>query len=116
MSEQTIEQMKAELDQAKNNFKGLCAQLDATKQMMNEQLASNLQLRSTIIIFQNAHKENMDECAKLKTENEALKDQILKQGEDNQVLRDKIAILEAPVTPIEEPVSETNSDEVPPPV
>ena len=38
-----------------NQVKGLNAQLDATKQMLNESLATQLQLRSSVIIFQQSN-------------------------------------------------------------
>lgn len=64
------------LEEAKNNIKGLEAQLNATKQMFNESMASNLQLRSSNILFQQnlqeLHKELNELKAKL-SESEASK-------------------------------------------
>ena len=72
MSEVTIESLQAELATAKghvkqlaDNIKGLVAQLEASKQMLNEQLASNLHIRTNLQIFGNANKEYLENEARL---------------------------------------------------
>lgn len=62
MSDQNIEV------QLQNQIKGLHAQLEATKQMLNESHGSQLQCRATIIIFQQQINESMKEIANLKAE------------------------------------------------
>lgn len=46
--------LQNELEQTKVNFKGALAQLEATKQMLNEHLGSALQTRTNIILL-NTH-------------------------------------------------------------
>lgn len=69
MSDATIEQVKNELEQTKTHMKGVVAQLEAIKQMYNESLQSAIQLRSNVILFQQANQE-------LNQENHVLKDQL----------------------------------------
>lgn len=59
MTQETINNLTAENTTLKNeaaqhkaNFDGLCAQLDAHKQMLNECLGTSIQLRTHIIILQ----------------------------------------------------------------
>jgi predicted nuclease with TOPRIM domain len=69
--------LQKELELATNNIKGLIAQLEATKQMLNEQLASNLQLRTNVHMFANANKEFVDHNSQLQKEIENLKQHII---------------------------------------
>jgi len=57
-------------------IKGLTAQLDATKQMLNESLANQLQLRSSLIIMQQSNQEFCKEIANLKGDKEKLLAQV----------------------------------------
>ncbi len=77
MSEVTIETVQKELVQANNNIKGLIAQLEASKQMLNEQLASNLQLRTNMHMFNQANQEFVKDNSKLKQEADNLKQHII---------------------------------------
>ena len=56
----------SELKLLQDNVKGLEAQLNATKQMFNESMASNLQLRSSNILFQQNLQELHKEIGELK--------------------------------------------------
>jgi len=47
-----LQSLQNELTLANNNNKGLMAQLDAAKQMVNEQMNTNLQLRTSLNISQ----------------------------------------------------------------
>lgn len=46
-----------ENDQLTSQIKGLNAQLEAYKQMLNEQLQTSVNLRTNIILYQQAHQE-----------------------------------------------------------
>lgn len=48
----TIEQLQSQLDQANLNLRGLQAQVEASKQMVNDGLNVSHQLRTNLIIFQ----------------------------------------------------------------
>ena len=73
MSEVTIETLQTELNQANNNIKGLVAQLDASKGMLNDSFASCLQLRTNLNLFVQANKEYVENESRLKSEIESLK-------------------------------------------
>ncbi len=73
-------ELQNQLDQANMNIKGLYAQLDATKQMLNEHLAANLQLRTNIVLLQQTNKDLSDETNVLK--NQVLKLQAPKMDEE----------------------------------
>lgn len=56
-------QLKAQLSQLQMNLKGMVAQLDATKQMFNEAMASCLQLRTNNNMM-NGHINELNEKIK----------------------------------------------------
>jgi chromosome segregation ATPase len=68
--------LQNELEIAKSNIKGLTAQLDAAKQMINEILASNLQLRTNVVLFQQSYQEVNQEKHVLKQELEVQTNQV----------------------------------------
>lgn len=79
MSETVILELSAQVSQLQNQIKGLHAQLNAHQQMVNEGLASGVQLRSNVYLLQQALQEvNQDkanaiiEKDNLAKENEAL--------------------------------------------
>lgn len=72
MSEVTIESLQKQTKEMADHIRGLVAQLEASKQMLNEQLASNLQLRTNLNIFGQANQEYLVNEGKLKGEIEAL--------------------------------------------
>lgn len=49
--------MSQELQQAQSHIKGLSAQLEAANQFINDQVQSNLQLRTNLILYTQAHQE-----------------------------------------------------------
>ncbi len=71
-----VTSMENELAQAKSQIKGLIAQLDAAKQMVNEGMSTSLQLRTNMVMFQQAHQEQCKTIADLKTEIEGLRKQV----------------------------------------
>ena len=71
--------LQNQLDQANSNLKGLNANLEAHKQMLNETLQAVIQLRTNLVLYQQAHTESSQANAELikqlefvKTENENL--------------------------------------------
>lgn len=68
MSDVTIESLQQELANEKNNSKGLYAQLEATKQMFNEMLNSNMQLRASAVLITQSNQELVVEKSKLMDE------------------------------------------------
>lgn len=58
-----------QISQLKNQIKSSNARLEAHVQVLNENLSSNLQLRSTISLIQLAHNEAIQELATVKAEN-----------------------------------------------
>ncbi len=72
-------ELQNELDQAKLTIKGLNAQLEATKQIANESLASNLQLRTNVVLFQQANQELNQEIHVLKDKLVALQPVVTNQ-------------------------------------
>ena len=67
------EQLHKELKDAKDNTKGLLAQLEATKQMLNENLATCLQLRTNMHILSGQLQEafvELSDLKRIKLENE----------------------------------------------
>ena len=77
MSDVTIESLQKDLNTANDNIKGLLAQLEAAKQMVNEGLSSNLQLRTNLNLFQQANQEYLNENHKLRSTVDALSKKIL---------------------------------------
>jgi chromosome segregation ATPase len=61
------EELQKQVNQLTMQCKGLDAQLVGTKQFLNEQLASILQLRASLVMFQNANQEHMQNEANLNT-------------------------------------------------
>ncbi len=61
------------LDPKDLQIKNLAAQLDAMKQMYNEGTSSSLQLRSTVILLQQAHQEVSQKNVALTSELEKIK-------------------------------------------
>lgn len=57
MSEPLQNPLRPQLDNAQMQIKNLAAQLEATKQMINESLTSSLQLRSSLVLMQQANQE-----------------------------------------------------------
>lgn len=86
--------LNVDLQQANMNIKGLTAQLDATKQMVNEILASNLQFRTNQIILQQAHQE-------IAVEKSGLMNQVEMHKAEIEVLKAKVLELQ-PVVSSEE--------------
>ena len=60
--------MSDELLNAQNQVKGLSAQLEAIKQMYNESIQSQIQIRSSCVIFQMQIQDYIKEIANLKKE------------------------------------------------
>lgn len=54
---ENINQKSQQLEQHMNEIKGLRAQLEAHKQMVNEGLAVGVQLRTNLVLFQQALQE-----------------------------------------------------------
>jgi len=75
-------------EQLEAQVKGLNAQLDATKQMLNESLAAQLQLRSSLVIFQQTIQEHMGTITNLKND-------IAKLNEENAAHLARITELDA---------------------
>lgn len=82
MSQETIDQVKAELDQVKKELenykqhcKGLGANSDAAKQMFNDCTNTNLTLRTNLILVQQAHNELAQKNEKLQKELDTVKAQ-----------------------------------------
>jgi len=55
MQPQDIQTPSKELEQMKNQIKGMTAELNATKQLLNEQIASNLTTRTNLNLYSDAH-------------------------------------------------------------
>ena len=101
------ELLQKQVEQLTMQCKGLDAQLVGTKQFLNEQLASTLQLRSSLVMFQNANQEHQ--------QNEANLNAIIKTLNDEKAnLLAKITELDAKVTELSKPQGETNApDQIP---
>jgi soluble cytochrome b562 len=107
-------ELQNENNQLKVNMKALMAQLDAAKQMITEGLTTNLQLRTNLLLFQQAGQEtaraNADlqtELQKAKAEIQSLAQQILELEKQVPVTQPDAAAPvspEASETPIEEPI------------
>lgn len=67
--------LENEIVQAKENIKGLIAQLDAAKQLVNEGLASNLQLRTNLNLFNQLHQELVQKNSQLMQDIETIRAQ-----------------------------------------
>ena len=65
MTDIKIEQ---QLENANNNIKGLNAQLEACKQMLNEYIAQNLQLRTNLVMCAQLNEEANKNINDLKTQ------------------------------------------------
>jgi hypothetical protein len=57
--------MSVELENAKMNIKVITAQLDSAKQMINESLTTNLQLRTNLTLLSQAHQEEVNKNKEL---------------------------------------------------
>jgi phage shock protein A len=90
------EDLQKELNDAKNNIKGLAAQAEAAKQMLNESLASCLQLRTNMQIFGSTNQELVRELSDLKRVKTELENQIVGLAEKINELNAKINELSAP--------------------
>lgn len=82
------EDLKKEITQLKDHIKGLTAQFDAAKAMVNDSLQTQLQIRANLNIFIEANKEAQIEINKLRSTVDTLTKQILtlsppNQGEEN---------------------------------
>lgn len=62
---QENDNLKKQLEANSNGVQTLLAQLDAHKQMLNEQFASSIQVRSNLVLYQKAHKEVTDKNSEL---------------------------------------------------
>jgi len=102
MSEVTIESLQNEIEQHKLNAKGLIAQIEATKGMLNENLDANLKFRASLVMYAQANKEFIEENAKLKKDIETHKAQIV--GLASELLsfkNDKVIDLSKPQNGVE---------------
>jgi uncharacterized coiled-coil DUF342 family protein len=84
MSEVTIESLQKELNQHKEHIKGLVAQVEATKEMLNESFSTNLQLRTNINVIKRTYNEHVKESSVVKDELNAVKNELnaLKEKEN----------------------------------
>lgn len=84
--------------------KGYVAQIEAAKQMCNEALASNLQLRTNVLILQEAHHSELVQKQEAHTQIETLKAKVFE-------LANKILELQpVPELPVEEPANPETPD------
>jgi polyhydroxyalkanoate synthesis regulator phasin len=87
MSEDTIDSLKAQIENGKKGVDGLLAQLDAHKQLFNETLNASLSQRTHNILLTKQNQELINKVHSLNDEVAALKA--------------KVASLEAAVAPSE---------------
>jgi len=71
------EELQKEITTLKDQIKGVQAQLNASKQMFNETLEVNLNLRTNIILYQQAHQESLDKNKTLMDSVSTLSNEIL---------------------------------------
>lgn len=85
-----------ENEQLKLQIKGMFAQLDAHKQMVNEGLASSVQLRTNLVLFQTELQEKSHENELLKNSNANLNSQVDVLNKQVTTLNQRISELTAP--------------------
>jgi hypothetical protein len=77
MSDVNVESLTKELEDTKNQLKGLNAQSEASKQMLNDSLALNHQLRTNLILLQQIHQEAVNKNQGLDFLNKQLSAKVL---------------------------------------
>lgn len=93
-------------------LKGLGAQLEATKQMLNDSLMNQLNFRAALIAVQQSHNESLTEISTLKADKEKLVAELaaLKAATEKPVFDP--AALESKVSPLPSPIKTESKDAV----
>lgn len=96
MSEEALKKLGTENEQLKMQQKGLFAQLEAHKQMVNEGLATSVQLRTNLVMFQQALQEKSQELEATKNSNANLNNQVDVLNKQVTALNQRVSELTAP--------------------
>ena len=78
MSEKKVLQLQNELEELNKKMKCLCAELDASKSMFNDEIQRSYSLRSNLIMLQQAYEEAVAQNNELNKNIVALNQEVFK--------------------------------------